>query len=364
MPKQNKHSQHCTKAIKKQWKKDDDNEISDYESNNAGNETFLEALQSLRPEVFEKLIEKLSFDDDTKFLSNEYEELLSNENDEFSSNENNEFSSNIDTKLSSKENNELSSDANTELSSKENNKCLFYMNDDEVNDMNNCNKLYNELSYDEVINSSDEDENNEFSLEALDSLIKENSFDIRLRTWLSKGEISTSRYGCHVKTKSLLSHEDFKSNITQNLHANKFKITPKQFTIGLLCLSQEEKEANNLLLNNERLPYTDACIIVYPGLNQDGCCNHNSFAKDALLVSRINMKDGGKRPLLCNGRMHNGSIHIMTFVDQDNKLKPKGIKCVLQECGLWVLGLTRERDGCKAGASTNLQYCATNILKS
>ncbi|CAG8654420.1 14932_t:CDS:2, partial [Cetraspora pellucida] len=221
--------------------------------------------------------------------------------------------------------------------------------------MNNCNKLYNKLSYDEVINSSDEDKNNEFSLEALDSLLKENSSDIRLRT--SQGS---------------------------SIHVSEFICE----TIGQLCLSQEEKEANDLLPDNECLPYTDACIIWTneDGIKQvseraisiferthprkvalfmfDNSCNHNSFAEDALLVSQMNMKDGGKRPLLHNGRMCNSSIHIMTFVDQDNKVKPKGIKRVLQECGLWVSGLTRECDGCKAGASTNLQCCATNILKS
>ncbi|CAG8756875.1 9382_t:CDS:2, partial [Cetraspora pellucida] len=129
-----------------------------------------------------------------------------------------------------------------------------------------------------------------------------------------------------------------------------------------LCLSQEEKEANDLLPNNEHIPYTDACIIVYLNVVKqvskkailiferthsgkvalfmfDNSCNHNSFAEDALLVSQINIKDGEKRPLLHNGRMHN-------------------------ERGLWMLGLTRECNGCKADASTNLQYCATNILKS
>ncbi|CAG8497520.1 10606_t:CDS:2, partial [Cetraspora pellucida] len=118
-----------------------DRRKTNYESDNVGNKTFLEALQSLRLEVFEKLIEtdnnqllqnkqELSFDEDTKFLSNEYKELLSNENDEFSSNENNEFSSDTDTVLLSKENNKLSFDANTELSSEEDNECLFYINDD------------------------------------------------------------------------------------------------------------------------------------------------------------------------------------------------------------------------------------------
>ncbi|CAG8483474.1 6339_t:CDS:2 [Cetraspora pellucida] len=389
-------------------KKNDNNEISNYESDNARNETFLEALQSLRPEVFEKLIEKLSFDKDTKFLSNKYEKLSSNKNNEFLSNENNEFLSNTDTKLSSKENNKLSSDANIELSSEEDNEHLFYMNDDKVYNINNCNKLYNELSYDEVINSNDKDENNGFSLEAFNLLLKENLSDIKLRM-LSKGEISTLHHRCYVKTKLLLSHKDFKSNITQYLHANKFKITSKQFvkfvedeaipalgieekktifirTAQILLHKQmtnlrprmavykgddmnqvipprllpniskivsvthnklifyandKKKEANDLLPDNECLSYTDAYIIVYLGINQDGCWTNEDVIKQVSERAtpifkrthprKMNMKDGGKRLLLHNGRMCNGFIHIMIFVDQDNKVKLKGIKCVLQK---------------------------------
>ncbi|CAG8836145.1 20011_t:CDS:2, partial [Gigaspora margarita] len=156
-------------------------------------------------------------------------------------------------------------------------------------------------------------------------------------------------------------------------------------TIGQLCLSQEEKEAKDSLPNSERLLYTNAYVIVYPEVSEraipifkrmnpekvalfmfDNSCNHNAFAEDALLVSQMNMKDRGKRPLLHDSRMPDGSNHIMIFVDQDNKVKPKGINRVLQERGLWVPGLIRECDARKAGASdqTNLQCCAINILKN
>ncbi|CAG8802741.1 17612_t:CDS:2, partial [Cetraspora pellucida] len=277
----------------------DDNEISDYKSDNARNETFLEALQSLRPEVFEKLIEtdnnqslqnkqELSFDENTEFLSNEYEELLSNKNDEFLSNENNEFSSDTDTELLSKENNKLLSDVNTELSSKEDNEHSFYMNDDK------------------------------FSLEALDSLLKENLSDIRLRTvsqffYLVKDhkytKMSASELLAHsvnrslwhaqvilckfvedeaipalgieekktisIKTAQIWLHslaiyegDDINQVISLRLLLNVPEIVPvthdelifytNNGTIGRLCLSQEEKEANNLLSNNKYLPYTNA----------------------------------------------------------------------------------------------------------
>ena len=63
-------------------------------------------------------------------------------------------------------------------------------------------------------------------------------------------------------------------------------------------------------------------------------CNHNAFAEDALVVLRMNIKDGGKQLLLCNSKMLNGSPHIMMFVNIDGNIKPKGIQRVLKECGL------------------------------
>ncbi|CAG8529325.1 21463_t:CDS:2 [Cetraspora pellucida] len=395
--------------------------------------------------------QKLSFNENTEFLFNEYEKLSSNENDKFSSNENNKFSFDTDTELSSKENNKLSSDANTELSSKEDNECSFYMNDDEVNDMNNYNKLYNELSYNEVINSSDEDKNNKFSLEALDSLLKENPSDIRLhmfvkfvedeaipaleieekktisirtaqiwlhsRSWNYKGHSKNIYYNGHEHDDvvrywqqfleqmtnlrprmAVYKEDDINQVILLRLPPNVPEIvlvtynesifytndSVKKFwgpTIGQLCLSQEEKEANDLFSNNKHLPYTNAYVVkqvseraipifkrTHPGkvvfFIFDNSCNHNSFAEDVLLVTQINIKNEEKRLFLCNDRMHNSSIHIIIFVNQNNKVKPKGIKYVLQKHGLWMSGLTKECNRYKADALTNLQYCATNILKS
>ena len=58
----------------------------------------------------------------------------------------------------------------------------------------------------------------------------------------------------------------------------------------------------------------------------DNSCNHNVFAEDALMVSRINIKDSGKQLLLRNGKMPDGSPHIMTFTDVDSVVKSKGIR--------------------------------------
>src|SRR5579883_2267971 len=41
-------------------------------------------------------------------------------------------------------------------------------------------------------------------------------------------------------------------------------------SIGRLCLSEEERVANNLLPDDQRLLHTEACVIIYPGSNRDG----------------------------------------------------------------------------------------------
>jgi hypothetical protein len=130
-------------------------------------------------------------------------------------------------------------------------------------------------------------------------------------------------------------------------------------SIGRLRLSREDQAANDLLPDHERLMHTDACVVIHPGSNRDGwwtnddvikqvtektipiferthpgkvalfmfdnSCNHAAFADDALIVSRMNLKDGGKQPLLRDGQMPDGSPHILTFVDVDGVTKPKGI---------------------------------------
>jgi hypothetical protein len=96
----------------------------------------------------------------------------------------------------------------------------------------------------------------------------------------------------------------------------------------------------------------------------DNSSNHNAFADDALLVSRINMKDGGKQPLLRNGIMPDGSPHIMTFMDTDGIIKPKGIKRILEERNLWIPGLIKQCNACKKNTfdPKKLNCCASRIL--
>jgi hypothetical protein len=171
-------------------------------------------------------------------------------------------------------------------------------------------------------------------------------------------------------------------------------------SIGRLRLSEEDRSTNDLLPDGERLIYTEACITMYPDTNRDGwwtnqdvikqvkeraipiferthpgkvalfmfdnSCNHNAFADDALVVSRMNMKDGGKQPLLRNGKMSDGSPHVMTFVDIDDVVKPKGIQRVLEERGLWIPGLKRKCNACTQHNPDPIKMdcCATRILSA
>ena len=120
-----------------------------------------------------------------------------------------------------------------------------------------------------MVNSGNDD--SEFTLNSLDTILKEKPDDVRLRVvsqflhlitnggfsklaasellassvnkgpwharvirswanqWLSNGQLSMSRRGHHAKIRSLLLHEDLKLNIIEYLWANKFKITIHQF---------------------------------------------------------------------------------------------------------------------------------------
>lgn len=141
------------------------------------------------------------------------------------------------------------------------------------------------------------------------------------------------------------------------------------------------KRKNDLLPDGECLLYANACVTIYLSINRDGwwtnkdvikqvkerailifewmhpgklalfmfdnSCNHNSFTEDALLVSQMNMSDSGKQLILRNGSKPDGSVHVMMFVDSNGNVKPKGIRCILQKCNLWVSGLKRQCDSCK-----------------
>ncbi|CAG8630666.1 13096_t:CDS:1, partial [Racocetra persica] len=98
----------------------------------------------------------------------------------------------------------------------------------------------------------------------------------------------------------------------------------------------------------------------------DNSSNYSLFAEDALLVSQMGMKDGTKKPLLCDDTMPDGSKHIMTYIDNANVKRPKEIKQVLEERGLWIPGLIKKCDTCKKNKPNpnNPNCCALCILSA
>ena len=53
----------------------------------------------------------------------------------------------------------------------------------------------------------------------------------------------------------------------------------------------------------------------------------------------MNMNDGGKAPFMRATTMENGDPQEMTFVDDSGTIRPKGMRTVLKERGLWRDGL-------------------------
>ncbi|CAG8479888.1 21061_t:CDS:2 [Cetraspora pellucida] len=115
-------------------------------------------------------------------------------------------------------------------------------------------------------------------------------------------------------------------------------------SIGCLKLSEYECTINNLLSDYMCLKYTKACITIHPDVNRDGwwttdnlveqialfmfdhSSNYSSFAEDALLVTQMGMRNGTKKPLLRNCVKPDVTEHIMTYVDNNGVVRPKGIK--------------------------------------
>ena len=125
------------------------------------------------------------------------------------------------------------------------------------------------FTFENAYDSSDDD--NEFTLESLDSLLKKKKDDLRLQTvsqflhlvrdhgftkmdasnllaqslnkgpwqarlirswanqWLKNGIIVTSKRGRHAKVRSFLLHEDLKLQVTEYLRAHKFKLNVANF---------------------------------------------------------------------------------------------------------------------------------------
>jgi hypothetical protein len=90
----------------------------------------------------------------------------------------------------------------------------------------------------------------------------------------------------------------------------------------------------------------------------DNATSHAAYAEDALIASKMNLKPGGKGKFR-NGLMPDGSIQSMHFPDG----RPKGIRLVLEERGLWPEGgLNRICSNCKKHSPIADNCCAVRVL--
>jgi transposase len=103
----------------------------------------------------------------------------------------------------------------------------------------------------------------------------------------------------------------------------------------------------------------------------DNSTNHGCFAPDALRAEKLNLGPGGKQPLLRNGFIHRQQIwQSMQFPSDYHDInlagKPKGIRQILKERGLWPPeGLRldcRLRDGKSTGCQPEGGCCARKVL--
>jgi len=100
----------------------------------------------------------------------------------------------------------------------------------------------------------------------------------------------------------------------------------------------------------------------------DNSSNHNCVAKDALVVSRMNLSPGGKQAVMRDTTV-NGIHYTMVFPDdyEDESLrgKPKGMKQVLTDRGLWRNGLQKTCAMCRNDDidPARVDCCAERILE-
>lgn len=97
----------------------------------------------------------------------------------------------------------------------------------------------------------------------------------------------------------------------------------------------------------------------------DNSSSHKKFADDALNVANMNLNPGGKQANI-RDTIFNGEIQSMNFSEDYPVLelrgKPKGIKIILQERGLWPEQGLRYKCGGPDGSNTDC--CATHLLAS
>ncbi|CAB4492243.1 unnamed protein product [Rhizophagus irregularis] len=89
----------------------------------------------------------------------------------------------------------------------------------------------------------------------------------------------------------------------------------------------------------------------------DNATSHAAYAPDALIVHHMNLNPDGKKKFK-NGFKSDGEIQSMHLSDG----RPKGIKLVLEEKGLWKKELKRICSECKIHSPTKNDCCAVRIL--
>ena len=74
----------------------------------------------------------------------------------------------------------------------------------------------------------------------------------------------------------------------------------------------------------------------------DNSQGHSAYPVDALLVQRMNLGPGGKKPCMQDGWFMHGDQKVSqsmvmpnTDPNSDEPLQPKGMQMVLEERGLW-----------------------------
>jgi len=100
----------------------------------------------------------------------------------------------------------------------------------------------------------------------------------------------------------------------------------------------------------------------------DNSSGHACKAKDALVANRMNLRPGGKQPKMHNTKWGDGIEQSMVFLEGDKEWdtnipippelirKPKGMKRVLQERGLWRENL-KKQCGRQKNNKSNFEDC-------
>ena len=93
----------------------------------------------------------------------------------------------------------------------------------------------------------------------------------------------------------------------------------------------------------------------------DNSSNHAAYRSDALVVSKMNLKPGGKQPKMKDTVFGPDNKH-QSMVNENNELK--GIKQVLIERGLWRDGLNADCQLCKNKVEdmNRTNCCARRII--